>query len=135
MDNKILVPKKIYVDKSPIHGWGVFASEKIFVGELIEECPILSLPMKFGEVSGLMLDYRFNWQSGTLEWEEQVISLGFGSLYNHSETPNAQWKSNNKKRTFEFTCVRDIEPNEEIFVWYGDVGYWNDGRDHVNLVS
>jgi hypothetical protein len=135
MDNKILVPKKIYVDKSPIHGWGVFALEKIFVGELIEECPILSLPMKFGEVSGLMLDYRFNWPSGTLEWEEQVISLGFGSLYNHSETPNAQWKSNNKKRTFEFTCVRDIEPNEEIFVWYGDVGYWNDGRDHVNLVS
>jgi len=135
MDNKILSPKKIYVDKSPIHGWGVFASEKIFVGELIEECPILSLPMKFGEVSGLMLDYRFNWPSGTLEWEEQVISLGFGSLYNHSETPNAQWKSNNKKRTFEFTCVRDIEPNEEIFVWYGDVGYWNDGRDHVNLVS
>ena len=135
MDNKILVPKKIYVDKSPIHGWGVFASEKIFVGELIEECTILSLPMKFGEVSGLMLDYRFNWPSGTLEWEEQVISLGFGSLYNHSETPNAQWKSNNKKRTFEFTCVRDIEPNEEIFVWYGDVGYWNDGRDHVNLVS
>jgi len=135
MDNKILAPKKIYVDKSPIHGWGVFALEKIFVGELIEECPILSLPMKFGEVSGLMLDYRFNWPSGTLEWEEQVISLGFGSLYNHSETPNAQWKSNNKKRTFEFTCVRDIEPNEEIFVWYGDVGYWNDGRDHVNLVT
>ena len=26
----IYPPKKVYVKKSPVHGWGVFASEKIF---------------------------------------------------------------------------------------------------------
>lgn len=135
MNTKIFSPKKIYVDKSPIHGFGVFASEKIIVGELIEECPILSLPLKLGEYSGLMLDYRFNWPSGTFEWEEQVISLGYGSLYNHSETPNAVWKSNYEKRTFEFTCVKEIQPQEEIFVFYGDVSYWNDGRNHIKLIE
>ena len=37
----IYPPKKVYVKKSPVHGWGVFASEKIFKDELIEECTIL----------------------------------------------------------------------------------------------
>jgi len=134
MNTKISSPKKIYVDKSPIHGLGVFASEKIIKGELIEECPILSLPLTFGEKSGLMLNYRFNWPSGTLKWEEQVIALGFGSLYNHSESPNAEWISNNEKRTFEFVCLKDIEEGEEILVWYGDETYWNDGRETTRII-
>ncbi len=135
MEVTILPPKKIYVKKSPIHGLGVFVSEKIFKDEVIEECPILSLPMKFGDVSSLFLDYRFNWPSGTNEWEEQVISLGFGSLYNHSETPNAYWHSNNDARTFKFIAIKDIEVGEEVLVWYGSVDYWNDGRTHVTLIG
>ena len=56
----IYPPKKVYVKKSPVHGWGVFASEKIFKDELIEECTILELPIEKGESSPLFLDYRFN---------------------------------------------------------------------------
>ena len=37
----IYPPKKVYVKKSSVHGWGVFVSEKIFKDELIEECTIL----------------------------------------------------------------------------------------------
>jgi SET domain-containing protein len=135
MTSHIYPPQKIYVKNSPVHGLGVFASEKINKGEIFEVCPILSLPMKFGEVSPLFIDYRFNWPSGTSEWEEQVISLGFGSLYNHSESPNAYWYSDNETRTFKFASSRDIEPEEEIFVWYGDVSYWNDGRNHISVVE
>ena len=97
-------PQKIYVKNSPVHGLGVFASEKINKDEIFEICPILSLPMKFGEVSPLFIDYRFNWPSGTSDWKEQVISLGFGSLYNHSESPNAYWFSDNETRTFKFVA-------------------------------
>lgn len=125
-------PKKLYINKSSIHGWGVFAKEKIYNGEIIEECVILSLPIQKGEVSGLLCDYRFNFPSGN-EWSEQVIALGFGSLYNHSEEPNAFWYSNDTKRTFIFEATRDIEPGEEIFVYYGDHNYWNDGRNHVEI--
>ena len=135
MTSHIYPPQKIYVKNSPVHGLGVFASEKINKGEIFEVCPILSLPMKFGEVSPLFIDYRFNWPSGTSEWEEQVISLGFGSLYNHSESPNAYWFSDNETRTFKFAASRDIEPEEEIFVWYGDVNYWNDGRTSIEVIS
>jgi hypothetical protein len=36
--------------------------------------------------------------------------------------------------SFEFYAVKEINPNEEIFVYYGDVSYWNDGRTHTNIV-
>ena len=49
-------PQKIYVKNSPVHGLGVFASEKINKDEIFEICPILSLPMKFGEVSPLFIE-------------------------------------------------------------------------------
>ena len=119
---------------SSIHGWGVFADKIIFEGDIIEECPFFDIGMQNGEISPCVIDYRFNWPSGTSDWEEQVISLGFGSLYNHSENPNAYWFSDNETRTFKFVASRDIEPEEEIFVWYGDVNYWNDGRTHVDVV-
>jgi SET domain-containing protein len=135
MELVITPPKKICVKNSPVHGLGIFATEKIIAGELIEECPILSLPMKFGETSSLFIDYRFNWPSGSSQWEEQVVALGFASLYNHSESPNAYWFSVSEKRTFQFVASRDIEVDEEVFVWYGDSNYWNDGRSTINVIN
>ena len=124
---------KVYVDKSPIHGWGVFAKEDIMECEVFEECPVLTLPIKKGEITSLLIDYRFNWPQGN-EWEEQVLVLGFGELYNHSENANAYWISNIENKTFQFISHRKIKKGEEIFVWYGDVNYWNDGRNHTLLV-
>jgi len=124
---------KIYVDKSPVHGWGVFAKEDIMEGEVFEECPVLTLPIEKKEVTSLLIDYRFNWPQGN-EWEEQVLALGFGELYNHNENANAYWISNIENKTFQFISHRKIEKGEEIFVWYGDVNYWNDGRNHTSVV-
>lgn len=123
----ILPPKKIYVDKSPIHGWGVFASESISEGEVFEICPFIDLGLRPGDVSPILLDYRFNWPQG-VSWEKQVVGLGYSSLYNHSDNANANWKSNYENKTFEFYATKDISPNQEIFVWYGGDDYWNDGR-------
>lgn len=130
---EIYPPWKVVIKKSPVHGFGVFCSQTIFAGEVIEECPIFPLPIKKGESSPLLIDYRFNWPQGT-EWEEQVLSWGYGSLYNHSETPNAYWVSDLERRTFKFIANRDIPRGEEIFVWYGDMNYWNDGRNHTQVV-
>jgi SET domain-containing protein len=120
-------PTKIYVSESKIHGLGVFASAKISEGEVFEKCPVHDLQIPKGETSPLFLDYRFNWPQG-IDWEQQVVSWGYGSLYNHSDNPNANWRSNLEDRTFEFYATKEIEPGEEILVWYGDDNYWNDGR-------
>ena len=125
-------PKKIYLDESPVHGLGVFAMERIVHGEVIEECPFLKLPIEKGEVSSLFIDYRFNFPSGH-EWTHQVLLMGYGEYYNHSEEPNAYWVSDNQKETFLFIANRDILPGEEIFTYYGDSNYWNDGRKHTDV--
>jgi len=134
MSFRINPPTKIYVDKSPIHGWGVFASQDIETGEIIEEVPVLELPINKGEVTSLLIDYRFNWPQG-VEWHKQVVGLGFASLYNHSNDANAYWVSDLEKNTFKFISNKKISSGDEIFIWYGDVSYWNDGRNHISVVE
>ena len=131
---RIDIPSKIYVDNSPIHGLGVFAKEQILVDEIFEICPVIDLGMKFGESSHILIDYRFNWPQGVSPWDKQVVSTGFSLLYNHNNTPNAAWRSNLENNTFEFYTIKSIKSGEEVFVWYGDVNYWNDGRNHINVV-
>ena len=134
MSFRINPPTKIYVDKSPIHGWGVFASQDIETGEIIEEVPVLELPINKGEVTSLLIDYRFNWPQG-VEWDKQVVGLGFASLYNHSNDANAYWVSDLEKNTFKFISNKKISSGDEIFIWYGDVNYWNDGRTSIEDIS
>lgn len=126
--------KKIRVASSEVHGLGVFASADISAGELIEECPCLDLPINFGESSALLIDYRFNYPIGQLtETSKQVVVLGYGSIYNHSNTPNAYWTTDTTKKTFKFWASRDIKSGEEIFTYYGDDSYWSDGRSSIQI--
>ena len=104
MNFRIDTPSKIFIDKSPIHGWGVFAKVDIEENEIIEECPILTLPIEKGESTALLIDYRFNWPQG-IEFEEQVVGLGYASLYNHSSNANAYWISDISKKTFKFIII------------------------------
>jgi SET domain-containing protein len=52
----IKIAHKIVVRSSPIHGLGVFAKEVICEGEIIEECPVISLS---SEHRHALLDYSF----------------------------------------------------------------------------
>ena len=123
---------KIQVRKSQIHGWGVFAIEDINESEIIEECPILRLPVKRGEINYTLTDYTFTFPKSD-DWVNHVIALGYGSLFNHSDTPNTIWNSDNEKETLVFIASRQIKKGEEIFIYYGDENYWADGRSHVEV--
>lgn len=129
---RITPPTKIFITKSQIHGYGVFAKEKIFEGEVIEECPIHDLNIPHGTASSVLIDYRFNWPQG-MTWEKQVVAWGYGSLYNHSNNANAYWRSNLEKETFEFVASKQINQGEEILVYYGGDAYWADGRTHTEV--
>lgn len=126
-------PKKIYLDESPVHGRGIFASEIILMGEIFEIAPYLDLGIKKKESSPLIMNYRFNWPQGTSDWDKQVVGLGFCSYYNHSNNPNGAWRSNIENDVFEFYALREIQKGEEIFVYYGGDDYWNDGRNDIQI--
>lgn len=47
-----------------------------------------------------------------------VVALGFGSIYNHTDNPNAMYKEHEKELTIDFIALRDIQKDEEITVNY-----------------
>jgi hypothetical protein len=47
-----------------------------------------------------------------------AIVLGYGSLYNHSYTPNARYLYDYKNKTFIIKAIKNIKKDEEIFFNY-----------------
>ena len=132
MKDRLIFSSKIEMRRSPVHGWGVFAKENIFPNEILEEIPFLILPIEKGEMSSLFIDYRFIFPCG--DWKYQVLPAGFSCYYNHSSTPNAGWYSDDENDIFVFTSNKFISKDSEIFVYYGDVNYWNDGRKNTKVL-
>lgn len=126
------LPTKIEVKSIEGKGMGVFATELIIEGEIIEECHLLTLPIKVNEPSALLKDYRFLWPAGG-NFKEQVIPLGYGCIYNHSDENNAYWRDHPRYKAFQFVTLRDIQPGEEICTYYGNEDYWKD-RPYVNKI-
>ncbi len=105
----------IYIGSSKIHNTGVFSQEGHRKGDQIEVCPIILVPQS--EVAlideTVLYNYYFSWTSGAA-----AICLGYGSLYNHSYYPNAQYIKHYNSKTIVFECIRDIASGEEIVVNY-----------------
>lgn len=122
---QINVPTKIEVKLSQGKGMGVFATQKILDGEIIETCYLLTIPKE----GNLLNDYRFLYPKRTLT--EYVIPLGFGCIYNHSDSPNADWLDHPEYKAFNFVAIKDIEIGEEICTYYGGDDYWNSRKKNI----
>ena len=107
----------IYVAPSELHGQGVFAARNIEAGEIIEICPILLFPRaELDAIRKTMLDdYYFDWGD---EGDWYAVCLGYGSLYNHSYTPNAEYGMDFEANTIDFYCIKNIEAGAEILINY-----------------
>lgn len=113
-----LILNKVVVKDSPIHGRGVFATENIKAGEVIEECHHVLLSESFPFVNQNLKEYVFAWPK-FLPTHSTVV-LGFGSIYNHSNTPNADWETDIERNLFVFNSRKDIAAGEEICTSYGE---------------
>lgn len=101
--------------------YGMFATEPIKEGEIIENCPIIVEKQQTVSNAGKLGDYHFDMPNGKC-----AFPLGYGGVYNHSENFNADTPVNNfnlKKRIMTVRANRDILPGEEVTVTYGD-RYW-----------
>lgn len=112
---------KVYVSKSTLaEGNGVFARSVLRKGSQIEVCPVIFMPIKeFEQIKITKLFYYFYEYSN----KEFAIVLGYGSVYNHSYTPNAQYKFNYLRRVMEVKAIKPIQKDEEIFINYN---YYHD---------
>ena len=65
-----------------------------------------------------LYNYCFLWGDND---EFSALALGYGSLYNHSYTPNVRYIVDYELETLSVIALRPIEPNEELcFNYNGD---------------
>ena len=108
--------KNIEVKITPNKGRGVFALRNFKEGEIIESAPIINVSAKERKLveKTIFNFYIYPWKSV----RSGALALGYGSIYNHSFTPNADWKQNFKTRSMVFRAIKPIKNGEEILVNY-----------------
>lgn len=112
---KLLPSNKVYVKKSkiPKAGRGVFAKVGIKQGEIIEICPIIKVPKN--DLSKLNESFLVTYFIYFGKNKEQIaLALGFGSIYNHSNKPNAVFKIKLKEELIEFVALSNVKKDNEI---------------------
>jgi len=98
------------------HGRGVFATKEFMPGDMIETCPVVYLSPKERTHTEhtILAYYLYPWTSTRCG----VMVLGYGSIYNHSFTPNAEWQQDFKAKTMNYLAIAKIGKGEEILVNY-----------------
>jgi uncharacterized protein len=115
----------LYINESPDRGRGVFTSDRLPAGKVIEISPVIVMSREERILldQTLLHDYIFLW--GRKE-RECCVALGYVSVYNHDYHSNAEYEMNFSEATIRITTVRDINTGEEIFINYN--GTWNDQK-------
>lgn len=113
------VNDKVAVAPSLVGGRGVVARVVVEPGEAVECCPVLVVPSD--QVphldQTLVYGYYYGWKDGAAG-----IALGYGSLYNHSSTPNADYHKDFGAGTVTVVALEKIAPGEEVLVDYSRGG-------------
>ncbi|MCI5081129.1 MAG: SET domain-containing protein [Saprospiraceae bacterium] len=107
----------VFVGPSDLGGRGVFTAADIPAGSLIEISPVIVLSeTDTGRIHKTKLhDYYFVWGKND---DQSAIILGYGSIYNHSFEPNAQYAPDFDGKTLQFYAIDKIEAGDEITVNY-----------------
>ena len=108
----------VYLGHHPERGRGVYAARSFAVGQSVEWCPVIVLsPNDFERIHTSELhDYYFLWEKD----RQTAIALGYGSLYNHGEPANADYRMHFAERLLEVYATAAIEAGAEILIDYTD---------------
>ena len=105
-------------------GRGIISTRKFSKNDIIEVSPTIC-KKKLSDFGSALKDYVFSGQNG-----ETCMALGYGSLFNHKDSPNATWKIEDDQLIV--TATKEIKKGQEIFISYGK-SYW-DSRKHVTKI-
>ena len=100
-------------------GYGVYATQPIREGELLEMAPFIEVPSHFifGQPN-LLQDYVF---LSHCKPKHVLVVFGYGSMYNHSLTPNVYYRVNghDRNRFMDYVALTNVRPGEELMINYG----------------
>lgn len=112
----------LFISRTDHAGRGVFTRQSLNEGDLIEICPVITIPKSQLPVihKTVLHDYYFLWGE---QLDECAIALGLGSLYNHKQFPNANFILDLEHKTIDIVAIRDISAGEEITInYHGEPG-------------
>jgi SET domain-containing protein len=110
---------------TPHMGRGVFTSEPIVRGTVVEVAPVIVM----GPEDRILLDktplhdYSFEWGD---DRSRCCMAMGYVPVYNHASPSNCEYEMDYDEDSITVTAVRDIEAGEELFINYN--GDWDDER-------
>ncbi len=90
---------------------GIIATENIKKGAMIERCPIVLIPVKQRALieKTVLTNYYFDYSN-----KFDALVLGYGSLLNHSFTPNCEPFYNYKNKIVIIKAIKNINSGEEL---------------------
>ncbi len=115
MNRKHLLYKNLRVKSAAEKGRGVFAANPIRKGAIVEAAPVILIPDE--DIDWIdktaIADYYFKWGESHF-----ALVLGYGSLYNFSETPNLSFEADLKNQVMIFRAIRSIQKDRELTIHY-----------------
>ena len=104
----------VEVRESPVHGWGVFATEDMPEGTVVEESPLSrsSINVEYNRHTSLN---NYFWMD---EHDNYIFSLGLASVFNRSDNPNMKFEAFLEDNFYRFTTSREVQKDEELFIDY-----------------
>lgn len=98
-------------------GRGLYATRKIYQGELITVCELLVL----SEIDTPIVNstdlkyYTFKYND-----KQDCLVMGIGEMFNHSDSPNVSFRLETwiDRKVMVFQAVSDIDTNCQLFIDY-----------------
>jgi SET domain-containing protein len=115
----------LYIDSSADMGRGVFTSENIEEGTIIEMSPVIVMTAEERKLldQTLLYNYIFEWGD---KKDQCCMAMGYVPVYNHSYKSNCEYEMDFKNSCIIIKTVRFIKAGEELFINYN--GEWNDNK-------
>ena len=120
-----MIQPSLYIAPTPSMGRGVFTSEVIPSGTVIEIAPVIVMSNEERKMldQTTLYNYIFEWDTSK---EQCCMALGYVPIYNHSYASNCEYEMDFDNQVISIKTVRAIEAGEELFINYN--GDWNDEK-------
>ena len=112
----------LYIAATDSMGLGVFTSESIRKGTVVERAPVIVMNHEERKLldQTLLHDYVFEWGE---KKDQCCMALGYVSLYNHSYRSNCEYEMDFESKLIAIKAVHFIKAGTELFINYN--GTWN----------
>jgi len=120
-----MILSSLYIDLTGSMGRGVFTSENIGKGIIVEESPVIVMTNDERKLldQTLLHDYIFEWGE---KKDQCCMALGYVPVYNHSYKSNCEYEMDFENQVIRIKAMHFIKANDELFINYN--GKWNDDK-------